>query len=435
MPLPVTKVFIAFDLTASGGTFFKLNDTVKGVLNSSFVLGGDVLTDVTRFVESVSVNRGKSRELDRYTAGNASVTLHNESRIFDPFNTSGPFFSQITPRKAIAIETNGVRVFTGIIDDWDLTYDVGGKAYASVSAVDGFLLLAAAELDEFTATSQLSSDRVVAILNRPEVAWPNSQRQIATGLTTLQADLVPENQNVLSYLQTVETTENGQLFMNKSGQLTFKNRLTIPPLSNLTIFADDATANGIGYTNIGIVYGTENLYNRVTVTRAGGLPQTADSFTSQSTYGIAAFSQDGLLYTTDAEALALSRYLVGLYDEPELRINDVTVVLENKTDAQIAALTGIEIGDVVQVKFTPTGVGNQINQFALVFGIKNSVGVANHQMTFSLASVATFPLVLDDPIYGRLGGALPVYDSATTSYDSALVNYDGSEQFGYVLAF
>lgn len=88
MAVPATRVFIAFNLTASGGTYFVLNDTVKGKLNSTYVLGGDVLVDVTNYVASVSVSRGKSRELDRYTAGNASVTLHNDSRIFDPFNTS-----------------------------------------------------------------------------------------------------------------------------------------------------------------------------------------------------------------------------------------------------------------------------------------------------------------------------------------------------------
>ena len=102
-----TKVYIGFDLSAAGGNLFTLNDTTKGVLDAAYVLGGDVLTDVTEYVASVSVSRGKSRELDRYTAGNASVTLHNDSRIFDPFNAASPYFTQILPRKPIVIETNG----------------------------------------------------------------------------------------------------------------------------------------------------------------------------------------------------------------------------------------------------------------------------------------------------------------------------------------
>ena len=435
MPVPVTNVYIGFDLAASGGNLFTLDDTTKGVLDSVYVLGGDVLTDVTEYVASVSVDRGKSRELDRYTAGHASVTMHNDSRIFDPFNASSIYYSQILPRKPIVIETNGERVFTGFIDDWDLTYDVSGKSFASVSAVDGFLRLSAAELDSFTATSQLSSERITAILNRPEVAWPIANRSIETGLTTLQADVVPENANALQYLQLVETTENGQLFVDRSGAVTFKNRVTIPPLTTTVIFADDATANGIAYTNIGVVYGSENLYNRVTITRAGGTPQVADSLSSQNAYGIAAFSLDGVLLTSDAIALELAEYLVGLYDEPELRINEITVNLHDKTSQEVDDLLTIEIADVVNVIFTPNQVGAPIDQYAIVTGIKNNIGIDRHELTFNLGSVSAFPLILDNPIYGRLGGSLPIYDSATTAYDAALINYDGSEQFGYVLAF
>jgi hypothetical protein len=435
MAVPETKVFIGFDLAASGGNLFTLNDTTKGKLDSSFVLGGDVLTDVTEYVVSVSVDRGKSRELDRYTAGHASVTLHNDSRIFDPFNALSPYYSQILPRKPIAIETNGERVFTGFIDDWDLTYDLSGKSFASVSAIDGFLRLSSAELDSFTTTSQLSSDRITAILNRPEVAWPIANRSIATGLTTLQADIVQENTNVLQYLQLVETTENGRFFVDRSGAVTFKNRLTIPPLTTTISFTDDATVNAIKYTNIEVVYGSENLYNRVTITRAGGTPQVADSLASQNLYGVAAYSIDGVLLTTDTEALSLAEYLVGLYDEPELRINSITVNLHDKTPAEVNDLLNIEIADVVKVIFTPNQIGAAIDQFAIVTGIKNNIGIDRHELTFDLGSVSSFPLILDNPIYGRLGGSLPVYDSSTTAYDAALINYDGSEQFGYVLAY
>jgi len=432
---PTTKVYIGFDLAASGGNLFTLNDTTKGKLDSVYVLGGDVLTDVTQYVSSVSVDRGKSRELDRYTAGHASVTLHNDSRIFDPFNTSSPYYTQILPRKPIAIETNGERVFTGFIDDWDLTYDISGKSYASVSAVDGFLRLSAAELDSFTTTSQLSSARITAILNRPEVAWPIANRNIATGLTTLQADVVPENANALQYLQLVETTENGQLFIDRSGLVTFKNRVTIPPLTTTITFADDATVNAIRYTNIGVVYGSENLYNRVTITRAGGTPQVADSFTSQAAYGVAAYSIDGVLLTSNTEALALASYLVGLYDEPELRINEITVALHDKTPTEVDNLLNIEIADVINVIFTPNKIGSAINQYAIVTGIRNDIGIDRHELTFNLGSVSSFPIILDNAIYGRLGGSLPIYDSATTAYDAPLINYDGSEQFGYVLAY
>jgi hypothetical protein len=409
MAVPQTKVYIGFDLSASGGNLFTLNDTTKGLLNSVYVLGGDVLTDVTNYVASVSVNRGKSRELDRYTAGNASVTLHNDSRIFDPFNTGGIYYGQILPRKPIVIETDGDRVFTGFIDDWDLTYDISGKSFASVSAIDGFMRLSAAELDTFTTTSQLSSDRVTAILNRPEVAWPIANRSIETGLTTLQADTVAENTNALQYLQLVDTTENGQLFMSRSGAVTFKNRAFNPSFISTVVFADDATANAIRYSNIGVMYGSENLYNRVAVTRNGGTTQVADSTTSQDAYGVASFSIDGLLLTSDTEALNLASYLVGLYDEPELRINEVTVNLHDKTPEQVDKICLLEIADVVQVIFTPNQIGSPINQYAMVTGISHDMGIDNHRVSLQLASVSVTNFVLDSTQFGILDTNILAY--------------------------
>ena len=402
MAVPQTKVYIGFDLSASGGNLFTLNDTTKGLLNSVYVLGGDVLTDVTNYVASVSVNRGKSRELDRYTAGNASITLHNDSRIFDPFNTSGIYYGQILPRKPIVIETDGDRVFTGFIDDWDLTYDISGKSFAIVSAIDGFMRLSAAELDTFTTTSQLSSARVTAILNRPEVAWPIANRSIETGLTTLQADTVAENTNALQYLQLVDTTENGQLFMSRSGAVTFKNRVFNPSFISTVVFADDATANAIRYSSIGVIYGSENLYNRVAVTRNGGTTQVADSTTSQDAYGVASFSIDGVLLTSDTEAFNLASYLVGLYDEPELRINEVTVNLHDKTPEQVDQICRLEIADVVQVIFTPNQIGSPINQYAMVTGISHDIGIDNHRVSIQLASVSVTNFVLDSAQFGIL---------------------------------
>jgi len=434
MAVPVTKVYIGFNLAAAGSNLFILDDTTQGLLNSTYVLGGDVLTDVTNYVASVSIDRGKSRELDRYTAGHASISLHNESRIFDPYNTASIYYTQIVPRKPIVIETNGERVFTGFIDDWDLTYDISGKSFANVSAVDGFLRLSAAELDSFTTTSQLSSARINAILNRPDVAWPVANRNIDTGLVTLQADVVTENANALQYLQLLESTENGKLFIDRSGQVTFKNRIPVPSLNDIAVFADDSTADSIQYTNIDVIYGSENLYNRVSVTRANGTAQTVDSTESQDAYGVASYSLDGLLFNSDADSLELAEYLLNLYQQPELRLNSLTVNLHDKTSAEVEKLTTLDIADAAQIIFTPNQIGSAIEQYAVVTGVNHDIGIDRHTVTYYFSSIFYIALILDDPIYGRLGGFLPSYDLSTTTYDESLVNYDGADGYQYVLA-
>jgi hypothetical protein len=410
MAVPQTKIYIAFSLTSSGQNYFLLNDSVKGVLNSTYVLGGtvEVYSDVTNYVASVSVNRGKSRDLDRYTAGSSTVILHNDSRIFDPFNAAGSYYGNILPRKKIIIETNGNRIFSGYIDDWDFSYDLSGKSYATVSALDGFLLLSAAELSTFTTTSELSSTRINTILNRPEVNWPLANRSIQTGTTTLQNDVVSQGDNALGYLQLVETTENGMLFMNRSGSLTFKNRVTTPSPTEIT-FADDATSNAIKYSNVGVVYGSENFYNRVNVQRLNGTDQTVDSASSQTLYGISSLNLGGLLLTTDAEALNLANYLLGIYDQPELRINQITVNLHNKTPDEVAKLTTAEIGDTVKIRFTPNQVGSVIAQNAIIIGVSQGIEIDQHQVTFTLGRVAFFPFILDDAIFGLLDSGILAY--------------------------
>lgn len=81
-----TKVELGFDLSLSGaGDFFTLNDSTKGALdNTTYRLAGDALVDVTANTREVSVRRGRSRTLEKFTAGLAQVTLDNRGRDFDP---------------------------------------------------------------------------------------------------------------------------------------------------------------------------------------------------------------------------------------------------------------------------------------------------------------------------------------------------------------
>jgi hypothetical protein len=434
MANPTTQVFIAFDLSESGGSFFTLDDTVRGVLDAPYILGGDLLVDVTDHVASVSISRGKSNELDRYTAGNASVTLHNDDRVFDPFYEAGPYFTQILPRKEVAIETNGIRQFSGFIDDWDLQYQLGNKSFATVSAVDGFIQLTATQLNEFTNIEEKSGERVLKILNRSEVAWPTGRRDIEQGQRTLQADTVAENTNVLQYLQLIASTEVGQIFISKEGALVFQDRIVGPPIVDSLIFSDgthtpiDSNPTVVNYSNIEVVYGSENLYNRITVTREGGEPQTADAPNSQAIYGVQTLSLDGLLLVDDQEALDLANFLLGVYDEPDLRISSVEVNLHDKTTEQQGKLLNIELQDVFLVAFTPNGIGDPFEQYGIIQGIRENIGIDFHKITYDFGSLRKFPFILDHPVYGILGGGLPLYDALNATYDSPLVRYDGTEQ-------
>jgi hypothetical protein len=80
------KVELAVDLAANGiGDYFTLDDSTKGILGGTvYKLAGDVLVDLTSYVRSVQVRRGRSRVLERFQPGIAEVVLDNRGRDFDP---------------------------------------------------------------------------------------------------------------------------------------------------------------------------------------------------------------------------------------------------------------------------------------------------------------------------------------------------------------
>jgi hypothetical protein len=192
MSRPDTRVRIAFDLAAGGvGNFFTLDDPVKGELDDGpFGLAGDILEDVTDDVRSITVRRGRSRELERYQAGAATVNLDNTGRKYDPAAGTAvtPYGASMRPRKAVQISTAGVPILAGVVDDWDLDYSLQGDHVASVKITDGFVFLANQEIEPHTATAQATGARINAILDRTEIAWPEGKRAIDTGSATLQAD-------------------------------------------------------------------------------------------------------------------------------------------------------------------------------------------------------------------------------------------------------
>lgn len=411
MSIPNTKVYVQFDLEASSAAFFTLDDSVQGVLDSIYGLGGDVLEDVSQYLAEISIDRGKSRELDRFSAGQLKVTFHNDNRWFDPFFVDSPYYEQFVPKRQVKIVSNGVTQFVGYIDDIDLNYNLGNtKSYASITCSDAFARLSSTDLSEYLNTNQYSGDRINTILSRPEVDWPVADRDIDTGGQYLQADLIAEGTNTLNYLQTVESSEPGALFIGKSGKVTFRDRVNLPSVSGLLSFADDGT--GINYDEIQVIYGSENLYNRVTITRTGGTAQVADSARSQSIYGIQALTVDDLLMNTDAAALEMAEFNVVKYELPELRFSALGFTLESKSTAVQNQLLNLEINDIVQIKFTPNGIGSPIIENASITGISHNIAVNSHIIKFSFGEITGYPFILDDATYGILSNGTTGYPLA-----------------------
>jgi hypothetical protein len=103
-------------------------------------------TDVSTYVRSVQIKRGRSSELDDFTTGNCQVIFSNEDRRFDPENTVGPYYGEITPGRPIRIQAtapggSAETIFQGYVDQWDQQYTNPSDAVAMVTASDAFKVL------------------------------------------------------------------------------------------------------------------------------------------------------------------------------------------------------------------------------------------------------------------------------------------------------
>jgi hypothetical protein len=292
-----------------------------------------------------------------------------------------------------------VTQFTGLVEDWNLDYDVSGKSDAVIQAADAFTLLAQQSLTAGTAVPETTGERVERVLSMPSVAWPVIQRRIDTGQSELGDDVFDPDASALEYLQKVESSEQGQLFMDRDGFVRFVNGAVSPTAAASKALFSDA-GDGVPYTSATVSYGTELLYNEVTVSSPVS-EQSWANVESQLKYGITGTSVDTLLGNPSA-VLALAQFWVAKYGEPEYRFESLEVSLDGLTGLQIGEVLNVELGDIVEIKFTPNGIGDSIERFGQVTKIEHSIGVDRHTVTFGFGSLQFSFLILDDAEFGIL---------------------------------
>jgi hypothetical protein len=402
MPIPIPKVEIGFDVFASGeGPFFFLDDPVRGLLdNTEFLLAGTIFFDVTDKVRTIAIQRGKNRELDQFDPGLANVVFNNNDRTFDPEFEASPFFGQIIPKRQIRISSGNIVQFFGVIDDWNLTYEPNGDSLTSAACSDATSFFANQFITQRTNSVELSGERINTILSLPTIAWPIELRDIEPGRMTLGADTIAEGTDALSYLRLVEQSEPGSFFIGKDGTVTFKDR-NVTTGSGLVTLADDGS--GIPYASIKVEYGSENLHNEIRVTSAiTNFEVIALAQDSIDEYGVLGLNVTGLLINDDSDVESLAVFYANKYKDPEYRFDSVDLILDQRSVQQQQQILGLEINDIVEIKFTPNGIAPAIVKFAEVIAISQSIDVTNHVVQLGFSTIENAAWTLSDPVFGRL---------------------------------
>jgi hypothetical protein len=139
MGTPSVQVIVSFYPSPSSGNYFVLGDATQGVLgNATYLLApSSIPVDVSQWLTGVATcNRGRSRETDQINAGTLTFSLRNENRYFDPTNTNSPYYPGVRIRSKVEMVVAGNTVFTGFVDDVNITYALAGPQTGSISTVD-----------------------------------------------------------------------------------------------------------------------------------------------------------------------------------------------------------------------------------------------------------------------------------------------------------
>lgn len=140
-------------------------------------LAEPVWVDISGDVRAWDTTRGRSRELERFQPGRATVVLDNTSGAYDSANATGPWFGNLRPMRRIRIrETfSGATYprFDGYVDRWQLdTTHVDSTV--TVTATDGFKVLNQTDLGVSVYANTVGDDN-------PKVWWRLDDNQVQQG--------------------------------------------------------------------------------------------------------------------------------------------------------------------------------------------------------------------------------------------------------------
>jgi len=406
MPIPVINALINF---STGPTFAQTMILGSGKLGTN-ILGDSaaVIVDVSNQINRIETNRGRTALSDQFQTGALTLRIVDQNGDFNPQNVTGPYYNLLTPMKKVQITaTYGsvtYPIFSGFITSYVTTYpDESGEdlAITTIQAVDAFRLAQLAQISTVTGATagDLSGTRVNEILD--QISWPATMRDVDAGLTTMQAD-PGTNRTALQALTTVANSEYGALYVDATGSFVFQDRaVTAGSIGGTpTIFADNGT--GITYFDASWILNDVLVFNKATITRAGGTAQVALNQASIDKYFLHSYFLDNLLMQSDSVALDYAQAYVASRAETSIRVDSIVLDLyTNNYNSGIIAALDLDFFDPIKVITTQPG-GSTLEKTLQIFGVKMNITPNSWKTTFTTLEPILDALVLNNTIYGTL---------------------------------
>ena len=406
MTVPVINAVINF---STGPSFAQALILGSGILDTNILSDSvAVIVDVSDRINSIETTRGRTALSDQFQTGSLTLRIVDQLGEFNPQNLLSPYAGLLDPMKKVQITAtySGVTypIFSGFITSYITTYPREASedvAITTIQAVDAFRLAQLAQISTVAGASagNLSGTRINQILD--EIDWPATMRDVDAGLTTLQND-PGTNRTALQALQVCTESEYGALYIDASGSFVFQDRgVTASSIGGaVTVFADDGT--GILYNNASWTLNDVLIFNKATITRAGGTAQIALNQPSIDKYFLHSYFLNDLLMQSDSVALDYAQAYVASRAETSIRCDAITLDLytQNYNTGIIAALD-LEFFDPIKVITTQPG-GSTIEKTLQIFGTRNSITPNSWKTTFTTLEPVIDAFILNDTIYGTL---------------------------------
>jgi hypothetical protein len=144
------------------------------------------------------------------------------------------FGAEVRPQAAVRITSGNVVIFQGWVDSYFFDYQVSSDATVTFNCLDGIARLSVAELNAHTPSAEKTDVRIANVLNRSEVNWSATARDIDAGVITVGTTPVEQGISAWDYLSQVSDSEGGAIYIAADGDVTFKSQRE--PISDLTVY-------------------------------------------------------------------------------------------------------------------------------------------------------------------------------------------------------
>ena len=298
----------------------------------------------------IEIQRGWAADLSAVEQGTMVLTLPDATAIYNPENATGALYTLLDvmrPTKAEAVLSGTTYgLFAGF--NTRVAHNPMSKR-ATIKAADFFEMLDREKpLLTETYTNQRVDTLIGYILDYCGLSNPNDRdldvsRDIipswgATGITT-----------ALSLIQTLLSTDLGWFFVNGDGVVCYRNRDVYYADSGPTVLPSP-----LRDTSLEVAIDHDGIVNSQTVTRTGGVAQTATDAASINKrgyfYGSAITSAN---LVDDAQAMSLATFIVGLKATP--RPPTRPLGYRNVDSTTLAQILTAEIGDLVTAPVDAAG--------------------------------------------------------------------------------